>query len=179
MINKLFKNRNGYTLLFAVIVSAVVLSVGISILNISKKEFLLASAARESVSAFYAADSGLECAIYNYKKISEIFDSSNYSEFFCLGQRFYMPPSLSGTDPADPTIGEATYIFYLRSPSVDNQSCSKVTVKKYFEYDVDLGEKVPATNIESRGYNTGWNASRNECNIDSPRRVQRAINYKI
>ncbi|MEK7106175.1 MAG: hypothetical protein AAB895_02345, partial [Patescibacteria group bacterium] len=58
------KKSGGYTLLFAVLVTSLVLSIGISILNISKKEFLLATSAKDSSIAFYAADSGVECAAY-------------------------------------------------------------------------------------------------------------------
>ena len=56
-------NSKGYTLLFAIIVSTVVLSVAAFILTISRKQFLLASASRDSTVAFYAADSGIECAM--------------------------------------------------------------------------------------------------------------------
>ena len=68
MFQSKYKKNNykkGYTLLFSVLVSSLLLAVGISILNISKKEFLLATSARDSSSAFYAADSGIEYALYH------------------------------------------------------------------------------------------------------------------
>src|ERR1700679_626641 len=60
----LAKSHRGYALLFAVLVSAVVLGVGVSILNIARKEILLTAGAANSQYAFYAADSGYECAVY-------------------------------------------------------------------------------------------------------------------
>ena len=56
------ENQRGYTLLFAVLTASLVLGVAVFILSISRGQFLLASAARESTYAIYAADSGIECA---------------------------------------------------------------------------------------------------------------------
>ena len=53
----------GFTLLFAVLISSLLLTIGIAIFNITFKEVILASQARESQFSFYAADSGLECAL--------------------------------------------------------------------------------------------------------------------
>jgi len=64
MIYSLKKFSNGYTLLFAVLVAALVLAIGISILNISKKEFILATSSRDSSQAFYSADAAIECGVY-------------------------------------------------------------------------------------------------------------------
>ena len=58
------EGNGGYTFLFAVLVSSLVLAIGIAILNVSKKEFLLATSARDSSSAFYASDGGIECSLY-------------------------------------------------------------------------------------------------------------------
>ena len=80
MMKNPLKSNKGYTLLFAVLVSSVVLSIGISILTISKKEFLLSASAKDSTSAFYAADTGIECAAYydsNSSKFSTTTDDSS------------------------------------------------------------------------------------------------------
>lgn len=66
---KIFKfkeinNKKGFTLLFAVLVSIMVLAVGASIINISLKQLILSGAGRESQFAFYAANTGMECALY-------------------------------------------------------------------------------------------------------------------
>jgi len=55
--------NKGYTLLFAVLVATLVLSIGLYILSVSRKQFILSEAARDSMNAFYAADSGLSCAL--------------------------------------------------------------------------------------------------------------------
>ena len=174
MIKKL-KNNKGYTLLFAVLVSSVVLSVGISILTISKKEFLLSSAVRESVSAFYSADSGLECAIKHDE--AGVFIGPNTSPPNCMGGSVkIMPSPLSfGSE------GISTTTFQVKI--LDNKgSCAIVTVARFIYNDPSLGP-IPMTSIESRGYNLGWDSNKindttvGPCSAISVRRVERAIKY--
>jgi hypothetical protein len=54
----------GFTLLFASLISSLVFTIGIAILNISLKQLSLTSAGRESQQAFYSADAGVECALF-------------------------------------------------------------------------------------------------------------------
>jgi len=56
--------QKGFVILFAVLISAIILLIGAGVLSISVKETLLSSAARESQFAINAADSGVECALY-------------------------------------------------------------------------------------------------------------------
>lgn len=58
------KNKKGFTLLFAVLVSILILAVGASIISIALKQVILSGAGRDSQFAFYAANTGLECALY-------------------------------------------------------------------------------------------------------------------
>jgi type II secretory pathway pseudopilin PulG len=69
----MFKNRNpkekrerkkGFTLLYALLVSILVLAVGASMVTISLKQIVLSSSSRESQFAFYASNTGYECALY-------------------------------------------------------------------------------------------------------------------
>lgn len=57
------KNEKGFVALFTVLIAVVVLSMAIGIANIAFKQILLASSATEADKAFYAADSGVECAL--------------------------------------------------------------------------------------------------------------------
>lgn len=57
------RRNKGFALLIAVIFMAVALSLGLSLASLAYKQEVLASAALESQSAFYAADAGLECAL--------------------------------------------------------------------------------------------------------------------
>jgi hypothetical protein len=56
--------QKGVVLLIAVIISSLVLVLGIGILNILTKEIVLSSLGKNSRTAFFAADAGIECAMY-------------------------------------------------------------------------------------------------------------------
>jgi hypothetical protein len=58
------KNKSGFAMLYAVLVSSLLLAIGISIFNISIKELNIATSERDSQISFYAADSAIECAMY-------------------------------------------------------------------------------------------------------------------
>ena len=58
------KNSRGFTLLLAAIVSSIVLSLGAAIYEIATKQIALSSLGRDSQLAFFAADTGAECALF-------------------------------------------------------------------------------------------------------------------
>lgn len=56
--------KRGFALFIAVIFMSVMLSFGLALGSLGYKQAVLASSAIESQYAFYAADAGLECALY-------------------------------------------------------------------------------------------------------------------
>lgn len=58
------RSRRGFTLLFASLIGALMLAIGLSIFNLIFKELVLSSTISESQSAFTAADSAAECALF-------------------------------------------------------------------------------------------------------------------
>lgn len=58
------KEEKGFTLLYAILVSILVLSVGASIISITLKQTILSNSSRDSQLAFYASNTGIECALY-------------------------------------------------------------------------------------------------------------------
>lgn len=181
MKKNILKNNNGYTLLFAVLVSSIVLAVGISILTISKKEFLLSSSARESIIAFYAADSGLECAMYNTPDESAFSSSSpSTATANCFNTTLSNPNEVPAI-PASPFSYQYTnnaqgigaiFTFHIKTSS---SACAVVSINKFYNKDLATGEVIPITDIISKGYNLGWNNSAGTCTDSSPKRVERAI----
>ncbi len=175
----ILKNNRGYTLLFAVLVSSIVLAVGISILTISKKEFLLSSSARDSIVAFYAADSGLSCAIFSIEQNPGNFSTTTASANIRCMQKDFSTIAIS---PATPSIifnlNDDTFTFHLKiSQDSNSKVCAVIEVKKFYEYDTDFAQNILMTTIISKGYNLGWNDSSNTCSAPSPRRVERALEY--
>lgn len=158
--------EKGYTLLFAVLVSSLVLAIAISILTISKKEFLLATSARDSASAFYSADAGLECAVYGDLYPRDTFNPTT-DKTGNLNCYFSPVPVVSG-----PPGGAGPFTFNIRVGTGTDDSCAVVIVSKTTD-----SNGIPRTNMTSTGYNHGWNANNATCTTPSAKRVERAIEY--
>ena len=81
------ENERGFTLLLAALVASIVLALGTSIFGLVQKELILSSISRDSQYAFYAADSGAECALY-WDVRKGLFSTSNNppTEITCGGQ---------------------------------------------------------------------------------------------
>lgn len=167
--------KAGFAMLFAVLVSSVLLSIGLSIFNLTIKELSLSSSGRESQFAFFAADTGAECALYWDFKGIDIFATSTDGR----------SPSPSSPDCAD-TFGQAPQVitnsnyvttytgypagrasnyavtqFNLTIPNSAGNYCAIVTVIK------DSSSGLLRTTIDSRGYNT--------CTASDPNRLERAL----
>jgi len=120
---------NGFTLLMAMIISSLLLSLGIAVYNILIKELVLSSYGRNSQFAFYAADTGMECALFWDVKMGS-FATSSPSNIECDGK-------------TTENIGSGLVSKFNLSFSPD-QSCAVITIDK----------TGPGTIIESRGYNS-------------------------
>src|ERR1035437_4257966 len=66
IILKVKKNR-GFVILFAVTLAALLLSIALGVANIALKEIKFGTSARDTNDAFFAADSGVEKALFNDK----------------------------------------------------------------------------------------------------------------
>lgn len=174
------QKEKGFALLFAVLTSSVLLSVGLSIFGLTLKELVLSSSGRESQFAFYAADTGVECALYwDFKATDPVmFATSTASQTAswrdsiidanapdCVSTDLASALKTPINDPA-PSPTRATTRFTLTIPNTDINGlsapfCSIVTVTK------DSGSGVLVTVIDSRGYNT--------CTTDDPNRIERAL----
>lgn len=62
--NKERKEEKGFALLITLVVVTVLISIGLSVLDLSIKQVRLATNAKDSEIAFHAANAGLECALY-------------------------------------------------------------------------------------------------------------------
>ena len=144
----------GFILSLAVLISAVVLSIGLSVYNIISKEIILASSGRESHFAFYAADTAVECALFWDVK-QGIFATSTDS--LTYGQSGTVDAKCDGvTILPISVVGDSSSAVSSFSFSGAHY-CASVTVSK----------SSSGTTIESRGYNT--------CVLTNPTRMERAI----
>jgi len=156
MISK--KQQQGFTLLYAVLIAGLLLAIGLAIVNIAIKEVTLSATSRDAQFAFYAADAGMECALFWDLQQSAFSISSPQASVSCGG-------SANTVTATNPTPGK-----YERRFSLDfspEQYCAEILVVKN---DNPMGSPARRTTIESRGYNT--------CDVDNPRRVERALRTK-
>lgn len=155
----------GFTLLIAIITTSMLLIVSFVVVNIALKQLVLANAAKESQYAFYAADSGTECAVYWDLKDSTIskFDTTTPGTINCNGQTISTGSQTVNTIPTQASVigGASTSIFELDF-TLDSQprGCAIVRVTK----------SGTTTDIDSRGYNT--------CDTNAQRRYERGVTLK-
>lgn len=171
--------QKGFTILFAVLVSSIVLALGLGIVAITMKEVQLSGTGRDSQLAFYAADSGAECAFYWDLKGDYFATSSpwalgvNQSDMKCNNQIIFTNNGWTEVGSS----GSATTTFWFTMASANSfditnssnpnisKPCTKVQVGKY-----NVGGEIKTT-IDARGYNT--------CDTTNARRLERGyqINY--
>ncbi|MFA6278550.1 MAG: pilus assembly PilX N-terminal domain-containing protein [Candidatus Paceibacterota bacterium] len=137
------KHNRGFALLISVIFMSVMLALGLSISSLGYKQQLLASAAIESQQAFYAADAGIECALYE-DYVSDRFKSGGGMELFCGGSQFGIA---SSTDASN-------VIYKSRLSLGDGARCADITIYKNVSgttYMFSQGYDVPCGTVETPG----------------------------
>lgn len=135
----------GFALLFAILASSILLSVGLAIWNIAFREVILSSFGRESQSAFYIADSAIECALYWDFIGSDTFATSSdtvkyppafrKSSITCTGGVPNQIPAVSSHDALNAkstfTVnlwsGKAIVIVEKSDSDGDGRSATKIT----------------------------------------------------
>ena len=138
MLQKQKQKNRGFVILFAVLISSLILLISTGVFRVVQKELVLSSAARESQFAFYAADSALECALF--------WDVSDYSANLG-GTPFIQNPAGSqiGSIECNGRVLETRHLaasggtseyltpYVFRYPAFDNQetnACAYVLVEK-------------------------------------------------
>lgn len=97
---KRFIDNKGFAMLFAVLTSSVILSIGLSIFTLTLKELTLSSSVRESNFAFYAATAGYECAL---------FQDFNEDKTFSIPDPMTEPQEPEGDPDSNPEEWEDYY----------------------------------------------------------------------
>ena len=160
------KNKRGVTLLLAVLVSSIALSVGVGIFSLLFSELEISGSVKDSVSAFYAGDSGLECALYwdfmeNKHLLSKSpfatdgsvspqwFDGTTLQNIICGGGVDESFAGNFGQDTCDFSAGpNCTAELYPEYLDNGIKSCSHIIIEKG-----DFGAGFSQTRISSNGEN--------------------------
>ena len=123
-------NQDGFALLLAVIIAAIVLAIGLTMLNVTLKQLTLSATTRESEAAFNAASAGMDCIRYWRHILAD-----NYTDTIAAGTA----PTIGCFTPS--TINTQTQtVVHTNGPSYTNG----------FLYQIDWGTGVDArcTEIE-------------------------------
>lgn len=154
------REEGGFTLLLAILVISIILSIGLAIVNVTVREYLISGMGRESEIAFYAADGGMECATYWDTRAdggSFAFGAEDAS-VTCMGTNLAVDTTSSGG-----TL--RTSLFEIDWGPEDEGLCARVAVRKYYDPSDSIVMQSGATcaqgrictELESRGYNTSCN----------------------
>lgn len=138
----------GFTILYAILLTTVVLTIGLSLLSVLIQQISLSGAQRESGASFYVSDSGMECALY-WDISADAFRSG--SAITCDGNSPLAPGIIVTTGipltPPSPPLANDTYVFNVLFPD----GCANISVIKTIN---TASSTVASTTIQSRGYNT-------------------------
>lgn len=139
--NYKLQTNSGFVILFTVLISSIVLAISLGISSVTYKELILSSTARDGQYAFNAANTGVECALFNDIK-NRLFDNpSNGGSITC-------DQVAGGTGIVeDKSSGVFNFSVDIASNKTGATNCTLVEVIK-----TTSGPTI-STRITSRGYN--------------------------
>jgi len=145
--------KGGFALLFSVLVASLLLTIGLSIFSIALKELAISTATRQSIHAFYAAESGRQYALYNDLRLTD-------NGFFSATEKDTLIAEAAGYSISSPEIP-----LDVDSSGGPNSKVQIVKIKNggLLPCNTDLAIII-CTTITSYGYDT-----------DSGDKVERAI----
>lgn len=155
--NKIQKNK-AFTMLFAVILSSIILAIALGVSDVAVKEITFGTSAIDTNNAFFAADTGAECVLYNDKTTTNKFPLAGPATAILCGNTS-ITPSFTGTGTS------ASYSFVMAGLGSTGRSCVKVSIVK------NNSTPPMKTTVVAKGYNIG-DAS---CDSTNPNRVEREL----
>ena len=185
---KIRDGKSGMALIVALLVSAIVLSIGINIANIAAKQLVLSSFSKESSVALFMADSALECALYwdNTTDHNDPGDNQQYPGRDDSRDYFFKKvanENVSNPGGGSPSVycfdstndlsmqergnSDNSYPIVVNFDLLQNNDirlpCASVVITR----DEDVVTGGITTTLKTLGYNT--------CDTNNPRRVERGL----
>ncbi|OHA15300.1 MAG: hypothetical protein A3H57_01555 [Candidatus Taylorbacteria bacterium RIFCSPLOWO2_02_FULL_43_11] len=180
-------SKAGFSLLFAVLISAMLITIGAAMANLSLREFDLVATVRQSQKAFYAADAGVECALFydlqgnpHFKEPYRYDEAPAANSLVINCNESDIPVTVSPVNTnANNRRVTNTFTFDFEG------ACASVTVIKldvindgwseseqgYPEPDGYNGNNI-GTIIESRGWNVPCSGNREAIQVERALRVE-------
>lgn len=145
------KDKTGFALLMTLIVVSVLISIGLTVLDLSIKQVRLSTNARESEIAFHAANAGMECARYVRRAASSTMEAGGA----------ITPSCFSGTlqnntrNTISSNANGAVYRYLYEITWASGQHCSQVTALVASATQGGAGLIIPNMQTLVTGYPEG------------------------
>ena len=161
MESSITKTQSGFAMLFTVLIVSLILTIAVSISNLTLRQAVLSNLAKDSQSAFSQADAAVECGMYEDTYLGKFPVGTTVATGAATDApaNFYCGDTLMELAPAPRSYTD--YLVYTFASYVDNQPCFLITFDK--------------TNAAS--YSRVEGSGSNICGA-SPRRVERALEVK-
>ncbi|MBU1727720.1 hypothetical protein KKA39_00140, partial [Patescibacteria group bacterium] len=155
-------SRSGFVILFAVMLSSIVLALALGVSNIALKEINFSTSAKDANDAFFAADTGAECALYYDRSDNNAFiEDSPISVLNCAGSNINLIGAISPEN--------AFWSFHISGLGSTGRSCARVNVSK------DYTTTPTTTTIISKGYSSDDLNSDDTFCTPGPKAVEREL----
>lgn len=176
--------ESGFVILFSILVSTAILIMSAGIFRVAQKEAVFSSFSRNSQLAFYAADSGLECALY--WDISTLVGSTTFP--ITQEPETHTDDFICGTDEEGNSIGIEAYkfpygkiyehVFGFRyvdyTQGAESLGCAFVFVEKKEPEPPAPGQ--PLNPIETRITSVGYNVCEDNLpDLSDPSLLERRV----
>lgn len=136
-------HKSGFVILFAMVISTIILILGSGIFSIAYKEALLSTNTAGALQALYAADAGIECALYLDSAVLPAI------HICTAGTGVGYPQAALNATLGTPTIG-SPLVDEFRLP-LDNNTCTHVTITRTLV-------TIPTTTVQTKIYAQGYNS---------------------
>lgn len=140
-------SSSGFALLLAIIMVSVVVSIGISVLDVTIKQLALSTNSRDSENAFHATNAGVECALYLRLKYAPELAAGDPITANCFGASTVTINSNPVSVSPPSTSGDAfTYTYTVSWPPGTPNRCTVMTFLVIASSDTQEAE---VTNMSS------------------------------
>lgn len=144
------QGRQGFALFYTIIMISVISAIAFGLASITYKQKNLASLAYDSQTAFYAADAGMECALYNNQRLLDYTNPAN--------------ATIDCFDTAPNNFGQFLTLNIDLLKPIWTASSRKETC---FSFEFDPGTLPMRPSFSAKGYST--------CQPNSSRYVERNL----
>lgn len=149
-------NKTGFALLMSLIVVGVLISIGLTVLELTIAQVRLSTNARDSETAFHAANAGLECALYWRRQSAESMET---------GQAISPTPTCfdgvgataDATTIVSDSDGDAFLYTYQFTWGTGGDRCSQVNTLIASSTPTGSGVTIPNVASHIPGYAGGTN----------------------